>query len=66
MNALVTLGRRDMALFVLIMMSTYLRPGQLLSVQGAGLTPPTQGLTAHSSLLAHPRSCPAGARSARR
>ena len=49
-----TLGRRDIALFVLIMLCTYLRPGQLLSVRGTGLTPPTQGVTAHWSLLVHP------------
>ena len=58
MNVLVAPGRRDLAVFVLIMLSTYLRPGQLLSTQGSGLAPPTPGATPRRSLPAHPEERP--------
>ena len=47
-------GRRRMAIFVLMLVSTYARPSSLLCMMKAGLTRPTAGATAHWTLLMHP------------
>eukprot|EP00959_Pyramimonas_sp_CCMP1952_P189436 3962631-Pyramimonas_sp.AAC.1 len=52
------LDRPRMAVFVLLAVSTYLRPGALLTVRGTELIPPAQGVTRHWSVLAHPHERP--------
>ena len=47
-------GRVAEAIFVLLSLSSYLRPGQLLSVRKGELVPPAAGATATWSLLVHP------------
>eukprot|EP00959_Pyramimonas_sp_CCMP1952_P474166 9502976-Pyramimonas_sp.AAC.1 len=44
-----------MAVFVIMAVSTYLRPGALLTVQGSDLIPPAQGVTPHWAVLVHPQ-----------
>eukprot|EP00974_Lingulodinium_polyedra_P103568 10026947-Lingulodinium_polyedra.AAC.1 len=38
--------------------STYLRPGQMLSLSSASLVPPVPGVTKYWSLLVHPEEGP--------
>ena len=43
-----------MGIFVLLSLSTYLRPSQLLTVVTDGLIPPNQSISAYWTLLVHP------------
>ena len=53
-NDFVREGRRQMALFVVISASTYLRPGQLLALAPERVVEPRHGASQYWSLLINP------------
>eukprot|EP00974_Lingulodinium_polyedra_P087194 8453320-Lingulodinium_polyedra.AAC.1 len=55
---MVSRGRLQMAIFVLLAVSTYLRPGQLFLARRRSLIPPAPGVTSSWALLLHPQEVP--------